>query len=161
MSTSNTGLYSIQSYYEFHQAGLPIFAEQYISPYTNLSTFIAVGYDSANDKEGVNFCKRLQDDVNYLVDKYNLDEYCSTSLTGYAYFEIDTLEGVKEDSAVMDKYIGPIAFLILAIVIQNAPVMIIPLFVIVSSLLMQFLVMYLIAVRNFGVRWYEIYTYCY
>ena len=123
---------------------LTIYAKQYVSTLTDKATFITVGYETDGSKMGVNFCSQLLKDINELKEKYGLDSYCNIEETGLEFFELDSLEGVKQDSAVMDQYIGPAAFIVLAVVIQNAPVMIIPLITIASALMLQFLMMYFI-----------------
>lgn len=132
------------SYYIFETVDLPLYAVAYVSDITNTSTFITVAYDASDDKEGVDFATDLLDNVNDLVSFYDLDSQVTVKLTGEDYFEMDSLDGVKKDSAVMDEVVGPCAFLVLAVVIQNAPVMIIPMLTIVSSMMLQFLLMYLV-----------------
>ena len=140
----STGFYSMASYYMFEALDLPLFAAAFVSPDTNLSTFISVGFDGEN-QNAVEFAKTLKDNIDSIADSYDLTTFVTIQETGLEYFEIDSVNGVKKDSSTMDEMVGPAAFLVLAIVIQNAPVMIIPFLCIISSLLLQFLIMYLIA----------------
>ena len=144
MTREYSAFYSMTSFYIFEAVDLPLYAVAYVSDVTNTSTFITVGYDASDDQVATDFATDLLENVNNLVGVYGLGGQVSVKLTGEDYFELDSLEGVKKDSAIMDEVIGPCAFLVLAVVIQNAPVMIIPLMTIVSSMMMQFLLMYFV-----------------
>ena len=51
----------------------------------------------------------------------------------------------------MDEVVLPIALFILAIVIQNLPIMIVPVLTILTTLLSEFLIMYPVALRCFKI----------
>lgn len=76
-----------------------------------------------------------------------VDDTTSMEETGLPLFVLDSIEGIKKDSEVLDMYILPASLFILAMVIQNLPIMIVPIFALVSSLMCQFLIMYEV-VRN-------------
>jgi RND superfamily putative drug exporter len=81
--------------------------------------------------------------TNYATD--NVPAGVNVSFTGIHFFQDDILAGAKSDVKHMDSIVLPLALIILALVLGNLPIMIIPLFTIASATFLSAIVMYPVA----------------
>jgi len=84
------------------------------------------------------------DDIKSFVAD-NSPANVTVSLTGIDLFQIDTLAGVQSDLGKMDGTVLPLALIILALILGNFPLMLIPIVAILTTICAEFTIMYPIA----------------
>ena len=131
------------SYYSLVDAGLPLLASGYASNATatsaaGSSTFVYTLYTCHIDD---NFL----DDVKDYVGDSVPSTYATGGCTGIELFQKDTLAGVETDLSKMDRIVLPLALVILAVVLGNLPLMIVPILTIVTTICSEFTIMYPVA----------------
>jgi hypothetical protein len=132
------------SYYSFMNLSLPDLAEGYIQG-NNKSVLADITFSNKDRDDVMDFIEDLKDYAKDSLKEAQLKSKASVQNTGVDYFQEDILAGAEEDMATMDKMVLPLALLILACVVQNLPLMVLPLVCIFTTMLTEFLIMYPVA----------------
>jgi len=137
----NESFAKIGSYYGYSDLDLNLLAEGYMSDDCSV-TFLSVTFQIPDEETNVD------DYVDAMVDygnDYVPSEYVTIGFTGTLLYRVDIKDASGEDLERMDTIVVPLAMLILAFVLGNLPIMIIPLINIVTMVMFSGILMYPIA----------------
>lgn len=128
---------TLKSYYTFQDMGLNSLSEGYMSE-DGTVTFLNLKFSVPEGEDEDDYIDNF---VNYGND-FSPGEYVTIGFTGLRHYTIDIHEGSGDDMERMDKIVVPIAMLVLAYVLGNLPIMIIPIINIVAMIMTSGIFMY-------------------
>ena len=125
------------SYYSLTDVYQPILATAYTAD-GGKSMYVYVLYTCSIDGPFLT-------DLRHFVEAHAPTDYVWSGVTGVELFQLDTLSGVEADLAAMDSIVLPSALVILALVLGNLPIMLVPVLSIGVTIAVEFALMYPIA----------------
>ncbi len=143
--SDQTIIISVLNYYILNDLGFITAAGSFVAD-SGKSMLFVIDLKDEEDNNTVNdFIYYLRDNIASMV---NEDSEFDAFLTGFRVMYIDMNEVTKEDLALMDMIVIPIAMLVLAFVLRSLKLMILPILSMGISILASFLIMYPIALTT-------------
>ena len=137
-TNSNATSYArIGSYYAAEKAGLHTLAKRAFASKDGHMTFLRIEFATPSEGTKNEFLREIT-----AYGSSNVPKGVNVSYTGLHYFQLDMLHGIRADMEVMDFFSLPLALLVVALVLGNLPIMVIPLLTIISTIFFAGTLMY-------------------